>query len=166
MNASLLAAVEMAPKDPILGVTEAFNADTNPNKVNLGVGVYCDDSGKVPVLQSVRRAEQKLAESPLPRNYLPIDGLQAYDRAVQGLLFGADNDAVRKGRVVTVQTLGGTGGLKVGADFLRRFNPQRRDLDQQSELGKPQRAVRVCRLQGQYLSLLRCGDPWRRFRVP
>ena len=124
MNASLLAAVEMAPKDPILGVTEAFNADTNPNKVNLGVGVYCDDSGKVPVLQSVRRAEQKLAESPLPRNYLPIDGLQTYDRAVQGLLFGADNDAVRKGRVVTVQTLGGTGGLKVGADFLRRFNPK------------------------------------------
>ena len=123
MNASLLAAVEMAPKDPILGVTEAFNADTHPNKVNLGVGVYCDDNGKVPVLESVRRAEQKLAESPLPRNYLPIDGLQAYDRAVQGLLFGADSEALRKGRIVTVQTLGGTGGLKVGADFLRRINP-------------------------------------------
>ena len=89
MNASLLAAVEMAPKDPILGVTETFNADTNPNKVNLGVGVYCDDHGKVPVLESVRRAERQLAENPLPRNYLPIDGLQAYDRAVQGLLFGA-----------------------------------------------------------------------------
>jgi len=123
MNASLLAAVEMAPKDPILGVTEAFNADTNPNKVNLGVGVYCDDYGKVPVLDSVRRAEQKLAETPLPRNYLPIDGLQTYDRAVQGLLFGADSAAVRKGRIVTAQTLGGTGGLKVGADFLRRINP-------------------------------------------
>jgi len=123
MNASLLAAVEMAPKDPILGVTEAFNADTNPNKVNLGVGVYCDDYGKVPVLDSVRRAEQKLAETPLPRNYLPIDGLQTYDRAVQGLLFGADSAGVRKGRIVTAQTLGGTGGLKVGADFLRRINP-------------------------------------------
>jgi len=123
MNASLLAAVEMAPKDPILGVTEAFNADTNPNKVNLGVGVYCDDSGKVPVLESVRLAEQKLAESPLPRNYLPIDGLQAYDRAVQSLLFGADSVAVRKGRVVTVQALGGTGGLKLGGDLLRRINP-------------------------------------------
>ncbi len=123
MNASLLAAVEMAPKDPILGVTEAFNADTHPNKVNLGVGVYCDDNGKVPVLESVRRAEQRLAESPLPRNYLPIDGLQAYDRAVQGLLFGADSEAIPKGRIVTVQTLGGTGGLKVGADFLRRINP-------------------------------------------
>ncbi len=121
MNASLLAAVEMAPRDPILGVTETFNADTNPNKVNLGVGVYCDDNGKVPVLESVRRAEQKLAQSPLPRNYLPIDGLQAYDRAVQGLVFGPDSKAVREGRIVTVQTLGGTGGLKVGADFLRRI---------------------------------------------
>jgi len=113
----------MAPKDPILGVTETFNADTNPNKVNLGVGVYCDDTGKVPVLESVRRAEQKLAETPLPRNYLPIDGLQAYDRAVQGLVFGPDSEAVRAGRVVTVQALGGTGGLKLGADLLRRINP-------------------------------------------
>ena len=123
MNASLLAAVEMAPKDPILGVTEAFNADTNPNKVNLGVGVYCDDNGQVPVLESVRRAEQQLAENPLPRNYLPIDGLQAYDRAVQGVVFGAESELLRRGRVVTVQTLGGTGGLKVGADFLRRIDP-------------------------------------------
>lgn len=124
MKPSLLTTLEMAPKDPILGVTEAFNADTHPKKVNLGVGVYCDDSGKVPVLESVRRAEQKLAEAPLPRNYLPIDGLQTYDRAVQALLFGADSDAVRNGRIVTVQTLGGTGGLKVGADFLRRINPK------------------------------------------
>lgn len=123
MSASLLDAVEMAPKDPILGVTEAYVADTNPKKVNLGVGVYTDDNGKVPVLECVRRAEQKLAESPLPRNYLPIDGLQAYDRAVQDVLFGANSDAVKKGRIVTVQTLGGTGGLKVGADLLRRVNP-------------------------------------------
>ncbi|MBI4195454.1 MAG: aspartate/tyrosine/aromatic aminotransferase [Betaproteobacteria bacterium] len=112
----------MAPRDPILGVTETFNVDTNPNKVNLGVGVYCDDSGKVPVLESVRRAEQKLAESPLPRNYLPIDGLQVYDRAVQDLVFGPESAALRAGRIVTVQTLGGTGGLKVGADFLRRVS--------------------------------------------
>ena len=126
MTASLLAKVEMAPRDPILGVTEAFNADTNPNKINLGVGVYCDDTGKVPVLECVRRAEQKLAETPLPRNYLPIDGLQAYDRAVQELLFGAGNKAVAAGRVTTVQTLGGTGGLKVGADLIRRINPQAR----------------------------------------
>ena len=113
----------MAPRDPILGVTETFNGDPNPQKVNLGVGVYCDDTGKVPVLESVRRAEQKLAESASPRNYLPIDGLQAYDRAVQPLVFGAESRALREGRIVTVQSLGGTGGLKVGADFLRRINP-------------------------------------------
>ncbi|OGA21858.1 MAG: aromatic amino acid aminotransferase [Betaproteobacteria bacterium RIFCSPLOWO2_02_FULL_67_26] len=122
MRPSFLAGVEMAPRDPILGVTEAFNADSNPSKVNLGVGVYYDDNGKVPVLECVRRAEQKLAESPLPRNYLPIDGLQAYDRAAQELLFGAGSAVLRDQRVVTVQTLGGTGGLKVGADLLRRLN--------------------------------------------
>ena len=128
MSPSLLAGVEMAPRDPILGVTEAFNADANPNKVNLGVGVYYDDNGKVPVLECVRRAEQKLAESALPRNYLPIDGLQTYDRAVQDLLFGAGSGVLRDQRVVTVQTLGGTGGLKVGADLLHRLNPKGRLL--------------------------------------
>src|SRR5688572_9910136 len=113
MSSSLLSGLEMAPRDPILGVTETFNADTNPNKVNLGVGVYYDDQGKVPVLECVRRAEQKLAEKPLPKNYLPIDGMPAYHRAVQEVLFGADNLALRDKRVVTVQTIGGTGGLKV-----------------------------------------------------
>jgi len=123
MSSPLLAAVEMAPRDPILGVTEAFMADTNPNKVNLGVGVYCDDNGKVPILECVRQAEQKLAASALPHGYLPIDGLQAYDRAVQAELFGVDSEPVKAGRAVTVQALGGTGGLKVGADLLRRINP-------------------------------------------
>ena len=124
MKPSVLQSLEMAPRDPILGVTEAFNADTNPNKVNLGVGVYCDDEGKVPVLESVRRAEQKLIEKPLPRNYLPIDGLKTYDQSVQELVFGAGSEALRSGRIVTVQTLGGTGGLKVGADLLRRVTPE------------------------------------------
>ncbi|MEQ1773066.1 MAG: amino acid aminotransferase [Burkholderiales bacterium] len=123
MTASLLANVEMAPKDPILGVTETYNADTNPNKVNLGVGVYFDDNAKVPVLQSVRTTEQKLAETAQPRNYLPIDGMPLYNKAVQEIVFGADSEAVKSGRIVTVQTLGGTGGLKVGADLLRRLNP-------------------------------------------
>lgn len=123
MTRSVLETIEMAPKDPILGVTEAYNADQNPKKVNLGVGVYTDDNGKVPVLQCVRTAEQKLAETAMPRNYLPIDGLATYDRAVQETLFGAGSPAVKDGRIVTVQTLGGTGGLKVGGDFLRRVNP-------------------------------------------
>jgi aromatic-amino-acid transaminase len=114
----------MAPRDPILGVTEAFVADTNPNKVNLGVGVYYDDNGKVPVLDCVRQAEKKMAEALSPRNYLPIDGMAAYNKAVQSLVFGADSEVVKSGRALTVQTLGGTGALKVGADFLRRLNPQ------------------------------------------
>ncbi|MCX7893395.1 MAG: aspartate/tyrosine/aromatic aminotransferase [Burkholderiales bacterium] len=124
MSAALLAAVPMAPRDPILGLTEAFNADPNPNKVNLGVGVYTDDSGKVPLLECVRLAEARMAAKPAPRNYLPIDGLAAYDKAVQTLVFGADAPALKEGRLVTVQTLGGTGGLKVGADFLRRVAPE------------------------------------------
>jgi aromatic-amino-acid transaminase len=122
MSTSLFASLELAPTDPILGVTEAFHADPNPNKVNLGVGVYTDDEGKVPVLQCVRTAEQQLCESPLPRNYVPIDGLKAYDRAVQEVLFSLDNPALKEGRIVTVQALGGTGALKVGADLIKRIN--------------------------------------------
>lgn len=120
---SVLAAVEMAPRDPILGLTDAFNADANPNKVNLGVGIYYDENGKVPLLECVRKAERALADNLPPRAYLPIDGLPAYDKAVQGLVFGADSPAIRDGRIVTVQALGGTGGLKLGADFLRRIAP-------------------------------------------
>src|SRR3954471_5987266 len=108
---SLLAAVELAPRDPILGITEAFNADKNPGKVNLGVGVYVDDQGKVPLLDCVRRAEHDITEKASPRSYLPIDGLAAYDREVQRLLFEASSDVVAGGRAVTVQALGGTGGL-------------------------------------------------------
>ena len=123
MTSSVLSALELAPRDPILGVTETFNADTNPRKVNLGVGVYYDDAGRVPILECVRRAEAQLAAAQMPHSYLPIDGLQAYDRAAQQLVFGADSPVLREGRVVTVQALGGTGGLKLGADLLRRINP-------------------------------------------
>jgi aromatic-amino-acid transaminase len=120
---SLFASVEMAPRDPILGLNEQFNADTNPAKVNLGVGVYYDENGKLPLLKCVRAAETMMQEAPKPRGYLPIDGIAAYDRAVQGLVFGEQSEAVRAGRIATIQGLGGTGGLKVGADFLRRLNP-------------------------------------------
>lgn len=123
MTSSVLSGVQMAPRDPILGLNELFNADPNPKKVNLGVGVYTDDSGKVPLLECVRRAEQQLVEQAAPRGYLPIDGSPTYDKAAQALLLGKDHPALRDGRVVTVQALGGTGGLKVGADFLRRVLP-------------------------------------------
>jgi aromatic-amino-acid transaminase len=121
---SLLAAVPLAPKDPILGVTESFVADKNPAKVNLGVGVYYDENGKVPLLECVKRAEQQRVQSGTPKSYLPIDGLQAYDQAVQALIFGAGAPVVADKRVVTVQALGGTGGLKIGADFLKQLSPQ------------------------------------------
>ena len=122
-SASLFGAIDMAPRDPILGITEAFNADTNPAKINLGVGVYYDDNGKVPLLQCVQKAEAKLMEQPAPRTYLPIEGLAAYDKAVQELVFGADSAVIQEKRAITVQALGGTGALKLGADFLKRFAP-------------------------------------------
>lgn len=120
---SLFSAVEMAPRDPILGLNEQFAADTNPKKVNLGVGVYFDENGKLPLLACVQAAEKALMDKAAPRGYLPIDGIAAYDNAVKALVFGADSAVVQEGRVATVQALGGTGGLKIGADFLKKINP-------------------------------------------
>ncbi len=120
---SLFSAVEMAPKDPVLGLTETYLADTRPEKVNLGVGVYYDDNGKLPLLRAVKKAEEARIAKGLPRGYQPIDGPAAYNKAVQNLLFGADSAEVTSGRVITLDTLGGTGGLKVGADYLKRLLP-------------------------------------------
>lgn len=125
---SLFSAVEMAPRDPILGLNEQFAADTNPNKVNLGVGVYYDDNGKLPLLQCVQQAEATLMEKPTARGYLPIDGIAAYDNGVKALVFGADSEPVQSGRVATVQAIGGTGGLKIGADFLKKLSPNAKVL--------------------------------------
>jgi aromatic-amino-acid transaminase len=124
----MFSAVEMAPRDPILGLNEQFNADSNPNKVNLGVGVYFDDNGKLPLLQCVQAAEKTMMDKPTARGYLPIDGIAAYDAAVKTLVFGADSEPVKSGRVATVQGIGGTGGLKIGADFLKRLNPSAKVL--------------------------------------
>jgi aromatic-amino-acid transaminase len=120
---SLFSAAEMAPRDPILGLNEQFGADANPAKVNLGVGVYTDANGKLPLLQCVLTAEAQMLSAPKPRGYLPIDGIAAYDKAVQGLVFGAESASVLGGRVATVQAIGGTGGLKIGADLLRKLTP-------------------------------------------
>lgn len=111
--------LELAPRDPILGLTEAFVADPRPDKVNLGVGVYLDETGKIPLLSCVHQAELKLADAAAPRGYLPIDGLPAYVQAVRELVYGADHPAVQAGRVVVTQSLGGTGALKIGAEFLK-----------------------------------------------
>lgn len=121
---SIFAAVEMAPRDPILGLNEAFNADTRSTKVNLGVGVYFDDNGKIPLLAAVRTAEETRMKNAPPRGYQPIEGAVAYNQAVQNLLFGASSPLVTEGRTVTAQALGGTGALKIGADFLKRLKPE------------------------------------------
>src|SRR6202012_2148899 len=100
---SLFSAVELAPRDPILGLNEAFNADTRTTKVNLGVGVYTNDEGKIPLLRAVRDAEKARVDAALPRGYLPIDGLVAYDASVQKLLLGNDSPLIAAGRVLTAQ---------------------------------------------------------------
>lgn len=120
---SLFSAVEMAPRDPILGLNEAFNADTRSTKVNLGVGVYYNEEGRIPLLRAVAEAEKARLAAHAPRGYLPIEGLSSYDSAVQTLLFGEDSSLLAEGRVVTTQSLGGTGALKTGADFLKRLLP-------------------------------------------
>ncbi|MET0331366.1 MAG: amino acid aminotransferase [Dyella sp.] len=120
---SFFASVEMAPGDPILGLTEAYLADTRPDKVNLGVGIYYDEAGKIPLLKSVQEVEQALAKDAKPRGYLPIDGMPAYNRATQRLLFGAESALLAAGRVVTSQTVGGGSALRVGADLLKKVNP-------------------------------------------
>lgn len=123
MTQSPFSDVPLAPADPILGLTEAFVADQNPKKVNLGVGVYQDGAGKVPVLAVVREAEKIWYDKEDSKSYLPIDGVPAYRKEVQDLLLGKDSELTKSGRVVTAQAMGGTGALKIGADFLRRFAP-------------------------------------------
>ena len=116
--------ISPAPPDAILGLTDAFKADPNPDKINLGVGVYMDDGGTTPILESVKQAEQRLLERETTKSYLPISGAPAYAKGVQGLLFGEDHPWLAAGRVKTAQTPGGTGGLRVGGDFLKKFRPE------------------------------------------
>lgn len=116
--------VEAYAGDPILGLMDKYNQDPRKDiKVNLGVGVYYDEDGKLPVLSCVKTVEIARSNPPLARPYLPMDGLSGYQVACQNLLFGHDNEAVRAGRVATIQTLGGSGALKVGADFIHRWFP-------------------------------------------
>jgi aspartate aminotransferase len=113
-----------APPDSILGLTDAFKADPKPGKINLGVGVYMDEAGKTPVLASVKKAAALLLAKETTKSYLPISGSPVYAKGVQGLLFGEKHPLLHENRVQTAQTPGGTGGLRVGADFLKKFRPQ------------------------------------------
>jgi aromatic-amino-acid transaminase len=120
---NLFSSVQLAPKDPIFGLTEAYVADQNPEKVNLGVGVYYTDDGKVPLLKAVIEAEKEIVAKQSPRSYIPIEGPSPYNMGVQKLLFGEDSPLIKDGRVVTAECLGGTGALRVGGDFVRRIEP-------------------------------------------
>jgi aromatic-amino-acid transaminase len=121
---SLFANVELAPRDPILGLTEAFNADTRATKVNLGVGVYQDANGKLPLLGAVKAAEKARVEAAPARGYQPIEGAANYNQAVQRLLLGDNSPIIAEGRCITFEALGGTGALKIGGDYLHRLLPQ------------------------------------------
>ena len=123
MTSSIFANVKLAPRDPIFGLNEAFVTDTRAEKVNLGVGVYFDDNGKIPLLGAVEAAEAAILKTSPARGYQPIEGPKVYGDAVQGLIFGPASALVAAGRAITCEAIGGTGALKVGADFLHRINP-------------------------------------------
>ncbi|MBS0436854.1 MAG: aspartate/tyrosine/aromatic aminotransferase [Proteobacteria bacterium] len=115
--------VEPFAGDPILSLNEDFQKDPRAHKINLSIGIYFDDAGRIPVLESVKRAEAKVVAEGGPKPYLPIEGAANFRAAVQALLFGADHEAVKSGRVATLQSVGSSGGLKVGADFIARWFP-------------------------------------------
>ena len=116
--------IEAAPADAILGLTEAFKKDENPLKVNLGVGVYKDDQGATPILNCIKQAERRMVEEQATKGYLPIPGDAAYGSGVQKLLFGADSEVIQSKRAATIHSPGGTGGLRVGADLIKKFKPE------------------------------------------
>lgn len=116
--------IEAAPADAILGLTEAFKKDENPLKVNLGVGVYKDDQGATPILNCIKQAERRMVEEQATKGYLPIPGDAAYGSGVQKLLFGAGSEVIQSKRAATIHSPGGTGGLRVGADLIKKFKPE------------------------------------------
>lgn len=116
--------IQAAPADPILGLNDAFRNDPNPNKINLGVGVYKDEQGRTPILQSVKQAEERLLSKETSKSYLSIEGTDSYRKAVQTLLFGADHTIVTKQLAHTAHTPGGTGALRVAAEFIKKHFPE------------------------------------------
>ncbi len=114
--------IEAAPADSIFGLTEAFRKETNPRKVNLGVGVYKDDQGRTPVLQCVKAAEKLLLEKEESKSYLPISGDPLYSQCVQRLIFGNDSEVIKSDRAATIHAPGGTGALRIGAQLLNKLN--------------------------------------------
>lgn len=123
MSESYFSNIPAAAPDPILGVAEAFRADPNPNKVNLGVGVYQDNEGRTPILEAIKQATQSWISREDTKSYLTIDGVAAYNSATQELLFGKDSDVLQSKRAMTMQSIGGTGALRLGAEIIKQFFP-------------------------------------------
>ena len=116
--------IEKAPADPILGLNEAFKNEPSPNKINLGVGVYKNESGDTPVLDCVKKAETIMLAKEKTKSYLGIQGTDEYVKIVKELVFGKDSPLIAEKRIATVQSPGGTGALRIGADFIRKFFPK------------------------------------------
>ena len=154
METSLFARVEMAPRDPVFGITDAFNQDRNPSKVNLGVGIYLNDQGRIPVLRAVAEAEHRLAASPAPRGYLPIDGTATYDTAVQALLLNDESAIASDGRA-SPPSLWRYRCTKIGADLLVKYFLVHAPIT--THLENPRR-VRECGIRSADLPLLRCSS--------
>jgi aromatic-amino-acid transaminase len=121
---SFFSEITTAAPDAILGITEAFRNDPSPTKVNLGVGVYQDADGRIPMLLSIQEAAKRWLTMEESKTYLPIDGVASFNSANQELIFGKDSPLIKEKKIVTVQTVGGSGALKLGIDFLRRFFPE------------------------------------------
>ena len=154
---SLFETVELAPRDPILGLNEQYNADERSG--TYGVGVYYDDQGRIPILQAVQKAEEAMMGKAAARSYLPIEGINAYNQGAQTLLLGADSPIIAEGRALTVQSLGGTGALKIGADLRAVAAEVRRCYISDPSWENHQRAVRKRWLPGTIPTLLRCTTP-------
>ncbi|MDO4222446.1 MAG: aminotransferase class I/II-fold pyridoxal phosphate-dependent enzyme, partial [Acinetobacter sp.] len=118
--------IQAAPADPILGLGEAFKADTRSTKINLGIGVYKDAQGQTPIVKAVKQAEQRLLDSENTKNYLTIDGVQAFNAQTQVLLFGENAEVITSQRAKTAQSLGGTGALRIAAEFIKRQTSAKR----------------------------------------
>lgn len=128
MSKSIFDVVGQAPDDPILGLNEAFKSDPRDKKVNLSIGVYSTEDGKVPLLRVVAEAEKRILEAGEPHTYLPISGIPAFNAGVQKLIFGADSPIIKEKRAVTVQSLGGTVLLKSAQTSLQLFSKIRKPL--------------------------------------
>ena len=147
--------LDMAPADPILGLTEAYKQDTNPQKINLGVGVFKDSNGNTPILESVKKAEQQILSTTASKSYSPINGLPEFGTCARNLIFGPDHEINTSGRAFTAHTPGGTGALRVAANFISDLLLRQQNMAQRPHLGQPPQHFQRSRHRHRKIPLLR-----------